>query len=195
MRLTKKGVCNTGILVACFALFVSLAGRNASAQPPFPVIPDMIGYHGYFTSTIIGNLIDFYNTNDFALASGVTTIAGIPIQTNWEEDQRTQKPEAFLGGPSYIYTASNLTSVAYYTFGSHYTVTDPQELKSMVARSRSHAIGAQNGANGVISSSIDLIANFGFDKTRPEHSAQFTRPIQTCLPYYRQVLTSFQILP
>jgi hypothetical protein len=27
------------------------------------------------------------------------------------------------------------------------------------------------------------------------HSAQFKRPIQTVLPYYQQMLSSFQILP
>ena len=133
----------------------------------------------------------FYNANDFALATGSYG----PFPTNWEEDQRSQKPEAFMGGPSYIYYPSNQTSVAYYTFGSSYTATDLQEIKSMVARSRSKAVGAQGGLHGVISSSVDLFGSYGFGNTRDEHSAQFDRPIQTVLPYYRQMLTSFQILP
>lgn len=62
------------------------------------------GYHGY-CSLIHLKLIDFYNTNDFALATGTT----LGLQTNWEEDQRTQKPEAFIGGPSYL-TTRQLTS-------------------------------------------------------------------------------------
>jgi hypothetical protein len=167
---------------------------NAKQTPFFPANG---GYHGYF-SAVQGNLVDLYNTNDFALASGVTSLDPlglIPIQTNWEEDQRSQKPEAFLGGPSYLYDPSTFTSMAYYTFGSSYTVTDQHELKSMVARSRSKAVGAQDGLHGAIKGSVDLKALFGFGKTREEHSAQFTRPIQTVLPYYQQLLTSFQILP
>jgi hypothetical protein len=160
---------------------------NAVQTPFYPVNG---GYHGY-CSPIHGNLIDFYNTNDFALASGIT--AG--LQTNWEEDQRTQKPEAFLGGPSYTYDPTTLITTGYYTFGSSYTVTDLQEIKALVARSRSAAVGAQNGLHGAISSSLDLKASFDFGKTRDEHSAQFARPIQTCFPYYQQLLTSFQILP
>lgn len=91
--------------------------------------------------------------------------------------------------------AGPLTTVGYYTFGSHYTVTDMQEIKSMVARSRSKAVGAQGGLHGVIGGAVDLVSNFGFGTTRDDHSAQFTRPIQTVLPYYRQMLTSYQILP
>jgi hypothetical protein len=163
---------------------------DADASTPTPLLPANGGYHGCFTG-IQGNLINFYNTNDFALSTGTTLL----YPTNWEENQRTQKPEAFLGGPSYIYYPTNLTTVAYYTFGSHYNATDLQELKAMVARSRSKAVGAQDGLHGAISGSIDLNARFGFGATRAEHSGQFTRPIQTVMPYYQQLLNSFQILP
>ena len=152
------------------------------------------GYHGYFAD-LQGNLVNFYNTNDFALAKGVTTILGIPKETNWEENQRTQKPEDFFGGPSYSYDPYTQTSTAYYTFGSHYTVTDSQEIKSMVARSRSAAVGAQGGLGGVIGSSVDLQTSFTFGKTRAEHSAQFTRPIQSALGYYQIVLIKTQPAP
>jgi predicted esterase len=160
---------------------------NATQTPFYPVNG---GYHGYFAG-LQGNLVNFYNTNDFALATGTT----LGLQTNWEENERTQKPEAFFGGPSYIYYPSNLTTVAYYTFGSSYTVTDLQEIKALVARSRSKAVGAQGGLHVAIDSSVDLFGSYGFWNTRDEHSAQFARPIQACLPYYRQMLTSFQILP
>ncbi|SPE59643.1 hypothetical protein SBV1_340010 [Verrucomicrobia bacterium] len=159
---------------------------NAVQTPFYPVDG---GYHGYCLS-IHGNLIDFYNTNDFALATGTT----LGLQTNWKEDQRTQKPEAFLGGPSYIYDVPTHVTTGYYTLGNSYTVTDLQEIKALVARSRSAAVGAQGGLHGAISGSIDLFSNYGFGNTRDEHSAQFARPIQTCLPYYRQMLTSFQIV-
>jgi len=159
---------------------------NAVQTPFYPVNG---GYHGY-CSLIHGNLIDFYNTNDFALATGTTG----PLQTNWEEDQRTQKPGAFLGGPSYIYDTNTLITTGYYTFGSSYTVTDLQEIKALVARSRSKAVGAQGGLGGVIGSSVDLGSSaFGFGRTRTEHSAQFDRPIQTVWGYYDEVLLSFGI--
>lgn len=163
---------------------------DAEANTATPFYPANGGYHGYCAS-IQGNLVDFYNTTDFALATGTT----LGLQTNWEEDQRAQKPEAFLGGPSYIYDPNTLYTTAYYTLVNSYNVTDLQEIKALVARSRSKAVGAQGGLHGAISGSVDLFGTYGFGNTRPEHSAQFARPIQTCLPYYRQVLTSFQILP
>jgi hypothetical protein len=157
---------------------------------PTPFYPLDGGYNGYFYG-IQGNLVDFENTNDFALSTGTT----IGLQTNWEEDQRTEKPEAFLGGPIYSYNPTNHVTTGLYVGGSSYTVTDLQEIKAVVARSRSKAVGAQPGLHGIISSTVDLAGNYGFGNTRDEHSAQFVRPIQTVLPYYRQMLTSFQILP
>jgi alpha/beta hydrolase family protein DUF900 len=161
---------------------------DAEIASPTPLYTTNGGYHGYCLP-IQGNLIDFYNTNDFALATGTT----LGLQTNWEEDQRAQKPEDFFGGPSYGYSPSTGITTAY-SFGNSVTVSDLQEIKAMVARSRSKAVGAQNGLRGSISASIDLFGSFGFANTRSEHSGQFARPIQTCLPYYRQMLTSFQIL-
>lgn len=144
------------------------------------------GYNGYF-SGIQGNVVNFFNANDFALASGVT----FGFQTNWEENQRTQKPESFIGGPSYIYDRSTNTASAYILGFQSYYVTDMQEAKSMVARSRSRAVGAQGGLQGVISSSVDLVSGFGFGTTRDEHSAQFTRPIQTAIRYWDEVVRTF----
>jgi hypothetical protein len=170
------------------------AETNSVNAKQTPFYPANGGYHGYY-SDIQGNVVDFYNTNDFALATGVTYILGlIPATTNWEENQRGYKPEAFAGGPSYVYDPSTLTSTAYYLLGfGSYTVTDPQELRSMVARSRSKAVGAQGGLHGAIRSQVDLVGAFGFDRTRPEHSAEFVRPIQTVWGYYDQILRSFQI--
>jgi hypothetical protein len=161
-------------------------GVNAKQTPYYPVDG---GYHGYCLS-IHGNLINFFNTNDFALASGVT--AG--LQTNWEEDQRAQKPDKFPGGPFYAYDPSTHVTTGYYIFSS-YTVDDLQEIKALVARSRSKAVGAQGGLSGVISGSVDLKISFGFGETRSEHSAQFDRPIQTALNYYKAILVQIQPAP
>ena len=72
-------------------------------------------------------------------------------------------------------------------------MTDWQESRAMAARSHTSAVGAQGGLGGVISSSVDLNASFGFGNTRPEHSAEFSRPIQTVFGYYDDVLSSFGI--
>jgi hypothetical protein len=167
----------------------------AEASTPTPLAASIGGYNQCWTN-ISGNMVNFFNVNDFALATGSYG----PFDANWVKNQQTQKPEAFIGGPSYIYYPSNQTSVAYYTFGSHYIVTDWEESRSMVARSRTSAIGAQGPATGqttqgIIGGSVDLFGEFGFGNTRPEHSAQFTRPIQIVWGYYDQILRSFQILP
>jgi len=161
-------------------------------QGPTPLLAANGGYHGYLTN-LAGNLINFYNTNDFALASGTT--AG--LQTNWEENQRIRKPETLSSSTHfYVYYTATQTSVDYLNSASN-IVTDLHETKSMVARSRSHAVGAQAGMHGVINNgaSVDLKATFQFGASRPDHSAQFTRTIQIVLPYYRQVLSSFEIFP
>ena len=129
---------------------------------------------------------------DYALATGTWGV----FDANWEKNQVSQKPENYdyllSFGQTYFYHPSAGNSVAYYAF-SQYTVTDMQEAKAMVARSRTHAVGAQGGVGGVISSSVDLFSIFQFGNTREEHSAQFSRPIQTSLSYYRQMLRSYNI--
>lgn len=162
------------------------AETNNPTAVQTPFYPTNGGYHGYCLP-IEGNLINFFNTNDFALASGTT----LGLETNWEENQRTQKPEAFFGGPSYVYNPITGVTTANYPFSSSYTVTDLQEIKALVARSRSKAVGAQGGLHGVIGSETDLLGEFGFGNTRPEHSAQFTRPIQTAKPYWEEVVQAF----
>ncbi len=163
---------------------------DAEANAPTPLYTTNGGYHGYFAN-LTGNLINFYNTNDFALATG--TYLG--LQANWEADQVSQKPEDFtyMLGQSYAYYPSSFRSIAFYAF-SQYDVTDPYEIMSMVARSRSKAIGAQAGVGGVIntSGSVDLVGAFGFGQTRDEHSAEFKRNIQTALGYYQVILNQIQ---
>jgi hypothetical protein len=166
-----------------------LDAENDIAQTPF--YPANGGYHGY-CSAISGNLINFYNPNDFALATGVTYLDPfdtIGLQTNWEEDQRAQKPDEFQG-PEYVYDPSSGVTRDGNTIDFH-TVTDLQEIKALVARSRSKAVGAQGGLHGAIKGEVDLAAEFGFSNTRPEHSAQFERNIQTVKPYWDEVVRTF----
>ena len=62
----------------------------------------------------------------------------------------------------------------------------------MVARSRSKAVGAQANVRIAVAGQVDLESQVIFGSTRDEHSAEFTRPIQTVLGYYQTVLTQIQ---
>jgi len=140
------------------------------------ITPDwqLMGYHGVYTnSNFTGKIVNFYNPND-------------PVLAVWIVDQVDLKPS---GG--YFYDGVNCR----YTISSN-IVTDFQETRSMVARSRSLSVG-QSGpqsAHGVIKSAVDLSASFGFNKAFPDdHSAQWTWPIQTSLLYYYSVMSAYGI--
>ena len=90
-----------------------------------------MGYHGVYTN-LPGRIVNFYNTND-------------PVLKFWIIDQQDEKPSI-----NYSYDGTN----CFYTdfFSYQHLVTDPEEARSMVARSRTLAIG-QSGpasAHGVI---------------------------------------------
>jgi len=76
--------------------------------------------------------------------------------------------------------------------GFGHGITDPDEIHTMVARSRTAAVGAKSGLSGAIDSSVDLMTSFNFGDTRDEHSAQFTRRVQTVLGYYSAVRANFE---
>ena len=165
---------------------------NAETNSPTPLYTTNGGYNGYFVG-LSGNLINFYNTNDYALVSGTW----LGLQANWEQDQLLQKPDNFVYmlGPEYTYYPSTGTSIR--TIINDEVVTDPQEIMSMVARSRTHAVGAQVSVGGVMNTNatVDLFNSFKFSNTRDDHSAQFTWPIQRVWGYYDQVLRSYRIQP
>ena len=135
-----------------------------------------MGYHGVYTNITTGRLINFYNTNDFVLAG-------------WADGQAF-KPDDDYG--------SDGTNVWEYVTGApNMPITDSQVSRAFVARSRTDAIGAQGlgsgeSKQGVMGTTFDLGANFGFGNTKAEHSAEWRRPIQTCLPYFQQVLVQIK---
>jgi hypothetical protein len=137
------------------------------------------GYHGIYTN-LTGRIVNFYNPLDKVLGF-------------WVDDQKLLKPSVFFDTSHYFF---NGTNSHYYPFvGPGYLVTDPEESRAMVARSRTDPIGRSGPASGhgVIVSAVNLNAQFGFNgDTTDEHSAQWTRPIQTSLPYYLQVLQSIK---
>jgi hypothetical protein len=154
------------------------------AAAPTPEWQPM-GYHGIYTnfnSNFPGRIVNFYNALDKVLGY-------------WVNNQELVKPSITFNFSQYFYDGTN----SYYvpSIGSRYLVTDPQESRSMVSRSRTLSIGQSGPASphGVIQSAVDLNAQFGFNgSTVDEHSAQWTRPIQTCLPYYNQILVSIKPL-
>jgi len=141
-----------------------------------------MGYHGVYTN-LPGRIVNFYNPND-------------PVLDWWVTDQELLKPSVYIIGSIYNYDGTN----SYFNpeFGSGYLVTDPEESRADVSRSRTLPIGQSgpSSAHGVIQSAVDLYANFGFYNAFPaDHSAQWTWPIQTTRPYFQQVLRSCQIIP
>ena len=136
-----------------------------------------MGYRGVYTnSNFAGRVVNFYNPND-------------PVLDYWVTDQKKLKPTYYFSTGHYYYDGMN--SYFYPALADPYLVTDPEESRADVSRSRTLPIG-QSGpasAHGVIKSAVDLHANFGFYNAFPDdHSAQWTWPIQTTLPYYQQIL-------
>jgi pimeloyl-ACP methyl ester carboxylesterase len=143
-----------------------------------------MGYRGIYTN-LTGQIINFFNTSDYALGW-------------WVSNQKLSKPDGLPGARNY--TSDGTNGYAILDVGLYRLVTDPEECRGMVSRARTFAIGAQGPVSGqttqgVITKSVNLQTQFGFYDTRPEHSAEFTRPIQTVRPYYLQLLRSCQIQP
>src|SRR5438093_8065449 len=85
------------------------------------------GYPGAINAALRGTMVNFFNTNDFALAA-------------WVGNQLLQKPEGDLG----YYMAPGVQP---YLFPST-LITDPREIMAFCARPRTYAVGAQPGVHG-----------------------------------------------
>jgi hypothetical protein len=143
-----------------------------------------MGYRGIYTN-FTGRIVNFYNPYD-------------PVLFCWLVDQTAAKPDGYikkkaLHTPYYTYEGTNGLHHSLFNL-STYLVTDPQESRAMISRSRTQPIG-RLGPNtgqtqqGVIKSAVDLNKQFGFyDAFTKDHSAQWMRPIQTSWGYYDQVL-------
>jgi len=139
-----------------------------------------MGYHGIYTN-FTGRVVNFYNYQD-------------PVLDIWLADQLALKPNNFVwNGGDYGYDGTNAW---FYPEGAGpILVTDYQESRAMVSRSRTLPIGQSGPASGhgAIQSAVDLNAQYGFGNAFPyDHSAQWERPIQTAIPYYLQVILSTQ---
>jgi len=130
--------------------------------------PDIYrGYPGNIAAAVNNQIVDFFNTNDFALASG--TFLGANV--SWEANQITFKPD---GHWNYSSDGTN----CFENYSGFRTVTNPREQMAFVARPRSKAAGAIGGVGGAVAGQVDLHATYGFDRAANEHSAEFNWTFQ-----------------
>jgi pimeloyl-ACP methyl ester carboxylesterase len=165
----------------CYDTLLPNYARFVNKEATTPTPDSYRGYPGAIDTAVRNNIINFFNTNDFALATGV--IPNTLKEVHWEANETDYKPDT---GYSWNGTVAS-------TGG--YTVTDPQELLAFVARPRSKAVGALPGVGGVIQTmgEVDLKGSFGFDTDRSEHSAQFNWNIQRLEGFYQELITKMQI--
>jgi hypothetical protein len=193
------------------------------------VMPDYytdMGYRGYLSnlkSTVSSNLVNYHNENDFWLATGFTSektpIAG-RTEVSWIRNEVENK--GFLAR-QYVYdlvhylfypdrAEGQRVVIGQYIEGilrDRRPVADAHESMAYFARSRTRALGAEP-ANGNPKppnwrKSLDLGADYGFTRSRYDHSGQFLRDIQLmyssatgkkwAIPLYRQLLMDLKAAP
>jgi hypothetical protein len=172
--------------------------------------PDADALGGYNNcATNATRRVNFYNDDDWALFQG-------PFQM-WEGNQHDYKPDSFtyFGGFNYQYSFDG-TNCFYKTYNSiggllsNRTVTEDFEKKAYAARSRTKAVGAAgllyspNALTGgaimnnvsLQDASLGFAGGAAFGRTRPDHSGEFQRSIQTTTPFYKELLKDgFLITP
>ena len=148
------------------------------------------GYRG-FLEGVSGNLITFFNTNDFALVSGKK----YGVDANWESNQEDYKPDGnFFTSWRYDYdpqAALNQRGILEEWTVNMFTlvrnVNESHEMKAFIARSRSKAVGATGTTGGAVSDAVNLEVNYGFTGNDYDHSGQFNRPIQQVDDLYKDL--------
>jgi len=149
--------------LADYSVFTS--AENAG---PTTHTPDVYrGFPGNIAAAVNGQIVNFFNTNDYALAKGTLGIFNV----NWEGNEVNFKPD---GAQDYYSDGTN----CFQLFSR--TVTDPREQMAFVARPRSKAAGALAGVGGVVftTGQIDLTAQYNFQNASTQHSAEFNWNIQ-----------------
>jgi len=154
------------------------------------------GYRGFLKN--IGNnaerLVNFHNSDDFALATGQK----YGLDTNWQKNQIDYKPDG-NGGTIWRYfyiptivKEANRARLRVSSFNGR-TVTHPWERMSFVARPRSKAMGAVNDStenpapNVAIIENINLRTLYNFGRDPSDHSGQFNRNIQSLDELYNVI--------
>jgi hypothetical protein len=190
-------------------LIYDYLAATASSSPDANVLG---GYNNCATNQC--RRVNFYNDDDFALYGAV--VAGVTIHT-WEGNQLDYKPDATIYfnslSSSYSFDGTNCFYTEINSFGSVITnrmLTDDFEKKAYVARSRTKAVGAAGLkytpfalTGGAIADNVSLqdaslgfVGGSAFGPTRPDHSGEFTKPIQNTVPFYEELLQQgFLITP
>lgn len=161
-----------------FTNYAPMLAAEASHHTP----NTYLGYPGAISGAVNNHLINFYNTNDYALATGTLPLIGA---INWEANEQNYKPDAGFG-----YSTDGTNSWRGFTL-----MTDSREIMSFVARPRSKAVGAQPNVGEVVftSGQIDLTGAYNFRLGSDQHSAQFNWNIQRVSGFYRQLGISFGV--
>ena len=147
-------VVNTYIAMQA-ALSAHAYDPNTPIRNSSDTTPDNYAYYWtngapcYFNSSQgAGTYVNFFNTNDYALESGITA---------WPLDQDTKPDNSILGYPGYHYSVSSLHPNGYYVqYGSSsnafYNLNFPTNTYPIFAycdQARSYALGAQMNAGPV----------------------------------------------
>jgi alpha-tubulin suppressor-like RCC1 family protein len=160
----------------------------------------ILGYRGYLSS-VSANMVNFYNVDDWALATGTTEIVpGLPHkETNWEVNQIDYKPDGEIPDVLHSFAwryyhdpnhPSNLPLArrAWVESAFGRVVSDSWEIKAFVARSRTKAVGAFPNGGEIFTQNINLNSDpYNFGRERLDHSGQFTRDIQKVDALYKTI--------
>jgi hypothetical protein len=175
---------------SCFDAGATTLPELASLESPQTTPDDFAnqwGYRGLVATNINATLYNIYNAKDYALGW-------------WIWNQQQDKPEdmsryfhgtAIEVGTRYEwsnYGGGGLGTLYYANGFLHRAVSDAQESMSMIARSRTEAAGrVATGGSIQAGNNFDVGENSstGLSKERPDHSGEFTRPIQQLYPFYK----------
>jgi len=172
--LNNYALMEAAVPAHCYDTNAPLNPGLVSTESIKPTPNTYFGYPGAINSAFRagGKMVNFYNTNDFALAL-------------WVDNQVQLKPQI-----SWYYIGPDVQP---YLFPS-ILITDPREIMAFCARSRSYAVGAQGAVQGVITGSdVNMKDRFGFGSGPADHSGQFTRSTQLVHDFYRELGVSFGI--
>jgi hypothetical protein len=167
----------------CYQTNLPNYAKFTAAEAVHPTPDTYRSYPGAINGAINGKMVNFFNTNDYALATGTK----YGFQANWENNEVDNKPSTYWN-----YASDGTNSFCYY--GNPRTVTNLYELMPFVARPRSQATGARTSVAGVIQGGeLDLKAKYGFDRNSDEHSAQFNWNVQRLGDFYKQLGISLKV--
>jgi hypothetical protein len=150
-------------------------------------ITKALGFKEKISQTNNARLINFYLTNDSALADE---------NFGWVGNNRSYKPESFnLGTTGYDYDPERAAGTKFLItfaldFGRHLRLF--QESAAYATASRTKTVGADGRTAGSISDKVDMDAEYGFGET---HSAEWLWRIQKTDRFYHDLMKKLNLNP